>query len=284
MLRLIDVCKSYKFGKNKVMVLNKINLDFKKNELVFILGNSGSGKSTLLNIIGGILEVDSGSVILDDEDITKFSNRMLCNYRNNMVGFVFQDYHLIEYMSVMDNIKLGMTIYDNDNNKIENILRKLGIYNKRRIKVNRLSGGEKQRVAIARALINNPDIILCDEPTGAMDTNNGIKIMDILKEISRDKLVIIVSHDEVLANKYADRIINIVDGKVEYCSQIDDRRFRIILTQGLNRQIRRMCEYLGYKVTRLKRVRIMNINLGNLKVGEYRSLTAEEIRVLKKLL
>ena len=185
MLRLIDVCKGYKFGKEKTLVLDKINLDFKKNEMVFILGKSGSGKSTLLNIIGGLLEVDSGRVMLDDKDITKFSNKMLCNYRNNMIGFIFQDYHLIEYMSVIDNIKLGQTIHNNGN-KIEDVLKKLGIYSKRKVIVNKLSGGEKQRVAIARAIINNPDIVLCDEPTGALDSENGIKIMDILKEISCD--------------------------------------------------------------------------------------------------
>ena len=168
MLRLIDVCKSFKFGKNKFLVLDKINLDFKKNELVFILGKSGSGKSTLLNIIGGIIDVDSGKVMLDDRDITKFNNNMLCNYRNNMVGYIFQDYHLIDYMSVIDNVKLGQTIVNGTGRDIEAVLRKLGIYSKRRVKVNKLSGGEKQRVAIARAIINNPDIILCDEPTGAL--------------------------------------------------------------------------------------------------------------------
>lgn len=227
MLRLIDVCKSFKFGKSKTLVLDRVNLDFKKNELVFILGKSGSGKSTLLNIIGGLLEIDSGRVLLDDKDITKFSNSMLCNYRNNMIGNIFQDYHLIEYMSVIDNIKLGQTI-SNNNGDIEVILRKLGIYSKRRVKVNKLSGGEKQRVAIARAIVNNPEIILCDEPTGALDSSNSIKIMEILKELSTDKLVIVVSHDESLALKYADRIINITDGKVKYTPQIDDKKFRNI--------------------------------------------------------
>ena len=188
MLRLINVCKSYKCGKDRDVVLDNINVDFKKKELVFILGKSGTGKSTLLNIIGGIIDVDSGKVMLDDREITNFDNKMLCNYRNNMVGFIFQDYHLIEYMSVMDNIRLGQTI-KKDSGDIEDILRKLGIYSKRRALVNRLSGGEKQRVAIARAIINNPDIILCDEPTGALDSVNGVKIMKILKELSKDKLV-----------------------------------------------------------------------------------------------
>lgn len=226
MLRLVDVIKSYKFGKDKCLVLDKINLDFKKQELVFILGKSGSGKSTLLNVIGGLLEVDSGSILLDDQEITKFSDRMLCHYRNNMVGHIFQEYHLVEYMSVVDNIKLAMTIHTNPQARIEEVLRQLGIYSKRNMKVNRLSGGEKQRVAIARAIINNPDILLCDEPTGALDSTNGIKIMQILKKISKDKLVIVVSHDETLAKEYADRIIRITDGKVDYIPQKDDAKFR----------------------------------------------------------
>lgn len=234
MLKLINVCKSFKYGREKSLILDNINLDFKKKELVFILGKSGSGKSTLLNIIGGILEIDSGSIMLDGQDITKFSKRKLCSYRNNMIGFIFQDYHLVEYMSVIDNIKLGMTIKNKNNDKIFDILKKLGIYDKRKIKVNKLSGGEKQRVAIARALINNPDIILCDEPTGALDSNNGIKIMDILKDIANNKLVIVVSHDNALANKYADRIINIVDGKVDYVQMDDNDKFRRIQNSKIN--------------------------------------------------
>ena len=224
MLRLINVCKSYKFGKDRDVVLDNINVDFKKKELVFILGKSGTGKSTLLNIIGGIIDVDSGKVMLDDREITNFDNKMLCNYRNNMVGFIFQDYHLIEYMSVMDNIRLGQTI-KKDSGDIEDILRKLGIYSKRKNLVNRLSGGEKQRVAIARAIINDPDIILCDEPTGALDSVNSVKIMKILKELSKDKLVIVVSHDEELADKYADRVIKIVDGKIDYEPIVDNEKF-----------------------------------------------------------
>ena len=228
MLRLINICKSYKCGKSREVILDNVNINFKKNELVFILGSSGSGKSTLLNVIGGLLEVDSGKIMLDDRDITKFNNNMLCNYRNNMVGFIFQNYHLVEYMSVIDNIKLGMTICDN-NNSVDSILKSLGIYNKKKMLVSKLSGGEKQRVAIARAIINNPDIILADEPTGAMDSSNSMIIMNILKKISKDKLVIVVSHDNNLANKFADRIINISDGAVD-CQllEADCEKFGVI--------------------------------------------------------
>ena len=248
MLRLINVCKSYKFGKDRDVVLDNVNVDFKKRELVFILGKSGSGKSTLLNIIGGILDVDSGKVMLDDRDITCFDNRMLCNYRNNMVGFIFQDYHLIEYMSVIDNIKLGKTVRM-DNGDIEVILRRLGIYSKRKTLVNRLSGGEKQRVAIARAIINEPDIILCDEPTGALDSVNSVKIMKILKELSHDKLVIVVSHDEELADKYADRVIRINDGKIDYEPIVDNDKFGEISKKkiGLFSIIRLAFKNLGLK-------------------------------------
>lgn len=248
MLRLINVCKSYKFGKDRDVVLDNINVDFKKRELVFILGKSGSGKSTLLNIIGGILDVDSGKVMLDDRDISCFDNRMLCNYRNNMVGFIFQDYHLIEYMSVIDNIKLGKTVRM-DNGDIEVILRRLGIFSKRKTLVNRLSGGEKQRVAIARAIINDPDIILCDEPTGALDSVNSVKIMKILKELSHDKLVIVVSHDEELADKYADRIIRINDGKIDYEPIVDNDKFGEINKKkiGLFSIIRLAIKNLGLK-------------------------------------
>ena len=227
MLKLINVCKGYKFGKNYDVILDNINLDFKKEELVFILGESGSGKSTLLNVIGGLIDVDAGKVMLDDKDITRFNNRMLCNYRNNMVGYIFQDYHLVEYMSVLDNIKLGLTVKNNKGD-IEDILRKLGIYSKRRMLVNKLSGGEKQRVAIARAIINNPEIILCDEPTGALDSVNSKKIMKILKDISKNRLVIVVSHDEKLAVEYGDRIVRINDGKIDYEPVSDDCKFKKI--------------------------------------------------------
>lgn len=215
MLKLKNVCKSYIFDKTKSIVLDNITLDFKKGELVFILGTSGSGKSTLLNIIGGYLKCDSGEIWLDNICINKLSNKKLNDYHSNVIGNIFQDYNLIEYLNVIDNIKLALN--DNENKKKINILLKqLGLYEKRKNIVNKLSGGEKQRVAIARALVNDPDIILADEPTGALDSKNSIEVMEILKKIAKNKLVIVVSHDNYLANKYASRIINIKDGKCEY--------------------------------------------------------------------
>jgi len=234
MLRLRNICKSYENGKNKNVVLDNISLDFKKRELVFILGISGSGKSTLLNIIGGNLRSDSGDIFLDGENISKFKEKKLDNYRNKMIGNIFQDYNLIEYMSVIDNIMLNFNGIV-DKIKILGLLRQLGILDKKNVIVNKLSGGEKQRVAIARALINNPGIILADEPTGALDSENGIKIMEILKRLSKNKLVIVVSHDNNLANRYADRIIKIKDGKVDYIPQLDSEKIEFVKGKRINR-------------------------------------------------
>lgn len=211
MLKLINICKEYKNGKNRNIILDNVNISFNTNELVFILGPSGSGKSTLLNIIAGNLKCDSGEVWLNNTCISKLSDRLLNNYRSTVIGNIFQDYNLIEYMSVIDNIKLAYT--GNKKNKIIKLLKELNIYDKRKMIVGKLSGGEKQRVAIARALVNDNKIILADEPTGALDSKMGIQVMDILKEVSKNKLVIVVSHDTELAKKYASRIINIMDGK-----------------------------------------------------------------------
>ena len=213
MLKLINVCKEYKNGKNKYLILDNINLSFNTKGLVFILGPSGSGKSTLLNIIAGNLKCDRGEVWLGNKCISKLSSRCLNNYRSNIIGNIFQDYNLIEYMSVIDNIKLAYN--GKGNNGIIKLLKDLNMYDKRNVIVSKLSGGEKQRVAIARALVNGNSIILADEPTGALDSKMGIQVMDILKEVSKDRLVIVVSHDNNLANKYASRIINIKDGKCE---------------------------------------------------------------------
>lgn len=233
MLKINNLFKSFKIGTKKISILKDINLNFKPKELVFILGKSGSGKSTLLNIIGGLLKADNGEIYLDEECITRYKDKKLDNYRSNIVSFIFQDYHLIEYMSVYDNIKLSLNKIDK--NKVEALLKQLGIYEKRNIKVNKLSGGEKQRVAIARAIIKDPEIILCDEPTGALDTETGIKVMDILKQISKNKLVIVVSHDRQLASTYADRIIEIKDGMIKEELNDDKKVFKINNQNKINK-------------------------------------------------
>ena len=252
MLKLINVCKWYKSGKNKIQVLDNINLSFSSSELVFILGPSGSGKSTLLNIIAGNLKCDSGEIWLGDVCINNLSEKYINSYRGNIIGNIFQDYNLIEYMSVIDNVKLAYT--GKGNGAIIKLLKEVEMYEKRHMIVSRLSGGEKQRVAIARALVNDSSIILADEPTGALDSRMGIQVMEILKKVSRERLVIVVSHDNNLASKYATRIINIKDGKCDNVSVNDDSNI-----------------VYNYK-TKRKRLTIMKLAFKNLWLKKVRTL------------
>ena len=201
MLILKDVIKRY---GNKI-VLNNINLQFSNCGLVFILGPSGSGKSTLLNLIGKLDSIDNGSILLNGKDITDISNE---EFYNNKVGFVFQHYNLINYLTVTNNLKL---VTSGSPEKLINYLQLDKIKNQI---VSTLSGGEQQRVAIARAIANDPQIILCDEPTGALDNLTGQKMIEILKSIAKEKLVIVVTHNTEIASKYGDRIINLCDGKI----------------------------------------------------------------------
>lgn len=212
MLRIENVSKYYKYGKNRKVILDKVNISLGRSGMVAIIGTSGSGKSTLLNIIAGSLRSDEGKVIVEDKDIQKLGEKEINYYRNKVVGYIYQDYNLIEYMSVYDNVRIGYS--DNNRDYVLALLKQLDIYDKRDTLVMKLSGGEKQRVAIARAMINNPRILLCDEPTGALDSQNGIMVMDILKKISENRLVIVVSHDKDLVSRYANEIINISDGVV----------------------------------------------------------------------
>ncbi len=201
MLVIKDVIKRY---GNKI-VLNNINLQFSNCGLVFILGPSGSGKSTLLNLIGKLDSIDKGTISINEQDITDISNE---EFYNNKVGFVFQHYNLINYLTVTDNLKL---VTSGSPEKLINYLQLDKIKNQI---VSTLSGGEQQRVAIARAIANDPQIILCDEPTGALDNLTGQKMIEILKSIAKEKLVIVVTHNTEIASKYGDRIINLCDGKI----------------------------------------------------------------------
>lgn len=212
MLRVENVSKYYKYGKNKKIILDKVNINLGRSGMVAIIGVSGSGKSTLLNIIAGSLRSDEGKIIVGDKDIQKLNDKEINYYRNKVVGYIYQDYNLIEYMSVYDNVRIGYS--DNNRDYVDALLKQLDIYDKRDVLVMKLSGGEKQRVAIARAMINNPRILLCDEPTGALDSQNGIRVMEILKKISENRLVIVVSHDKDLVSRYANEIISISDGVV----------------------------------------------------------------------
>ncbi len=218
MLQLKDITKNYLSGENEVKALKGISIEFRKSEFVSILGPSGCGKTTLLNIIGGLDRYTSGDLIINGKSTKEFKDRDWDAYRNYSVGFVFQNYNLIPHQTVLSNVELALTLSgisksERRKRAIE-VLKQVGLEDQIHKKPNQMSGGQMQRVAIARALVNNPDIILADEPTGALDTVTSNQIMEILKSISKDKLIIMVTHNPDLAEKYSSRIIKVLDGKV----------------------------------------------------------------------
>lgn len=219
MLQLKQITKTYTTGNFTQIALDNINLSFRKNEFVAILGQSGSGKTTCLNVIGGLDQYDIGDLIINGKSTKHFSNSEWDAYRNNSVGFIFQAYNLITHLSIVDNVEMGMTLSGvsakNKHQKALEVLDRVGLKEHIHKKPNQLSGGQMQRVAIARALANDPDIVLADEPTGALDTATSTQIMNLIKEIAYDKLVIMVTHNPELAEQYADRIVKFKDGKVE---------------------------------------------------------------------
>lgn len=211
MLELKNVSKSY----TNIKVLNNVNIKFRKKEFVSILGPSGSGKTTLLNIIGGLDKYDEGDLIIDGVLTKNFKESDWDNYRSKKIGFIFQNYNLINHLTAFENVELALLVNGKKNKStVIDTLKKVGLENEMNKLPNELSGGQMQRVAIARSIINENDIILADEPTGALDSKTSIEIMKILKEISRNKLVIMVTHNVELANIYSDRIIEINDGKI----------------------------------------------------------------------
>ena len=218
MLKLKKITKSYKTGDFIQQALKGINLEFRENEFVAILGSSGSGKTTLLNIIGGLDRYDSGDLIIKGKSTKEFNSRDWDTYRNNSVGFVFQSYNLIGHISVLANVEMSMTLSGvnakEKRKRALEVLEKVGLKDHAHKRPNQLSGGQMQRVAIARALVNNPEIILADEPTGALDSTNSIQIMELIKEIAKDKLVIMVTHNPDLVKDYATRIVKVKDGEV----------------------------------------------------------------------
>ena len=218
MLRLENIRKIYQTGDMKVEALKGVSLSFRKSEFVSILGPSGCGKTTLLNIIGGLDKYTDGDLIIDGKNTKDFNDKDWDIYRNNHIGFVFQSYNLIPHQSILGNVELALTIAgvskEEKQRKAKEALDKVGLkgmYNK---KPNQLSGGQCQRVAIARALVNEPEVLLADEPTGALDTETSIQIMELIKEISKEKLVIMVTHNPELAYKYSTRIVKVLDGNV----------------------------------------------------------------------
>lgn len=223
MLQLKDIVKKYKTGDTEVEALKGVSLTFRNSEFVSILGQSGCGKTTLLNIVGGLDQYTSGDLVINGKSTKQFKDRDWDTYRNHSIGFVFQSYNLIPHQTVLANVELALTLSGvskgERRKRAVEVLTKVGLADQIHKKPNQMSGGQMQRVAIARALINDPDILLADEPTGALDSATSVQIMELLKEISKDRLIIMVTHNPELAEQYSSRIIKLLDGKV-----IDDSR------------------------------------------------------------
>lgn len=218
MLEIRNIKKSYKTGTFIQHALKDVSISFRPNEFVAILGPSGSGKTTLLNIIGGLDRYDSGDLVINGKSTKKFSDSNWDSYRNNCVGFIFQSYNLINHLNILENVEMSLTLSGVSKKvrkqKVLDALKQVGLIDHAYKKPNQLSGGQMQRVAIARALVNEPDIILADEPTGALDSTTSVQIMELIKEIAKDKLVIMVTHNKELAYDYANRIIELKDGEL----------------------------------------------------------------------
>lgn len=218
MLELIDIKKEYKVAGGAVPALKGVSVKFRDSEFVSILGASGCGKTTLLNIIGGLDKYTSGDLVIEGRSTKEFKDGDWDTYRNHSIGFIFQSYHLIPHQTILQNVELALTISgvskEERRRRAVEALEKVGLGDKLKNKPNQLSGGQAQRVAIARALINNPEIVLADEPTGALDSKTSVQIMELLKEIAKDRLVIMVTHNPELANEYSTRIIRLLDGEV----------------------------------------------------------------------
>ena len=215
MLEIRKIIKIYKTGNFKQKALNDISINFRKNEFVSILGPSGSGKTTLLNIIGGLDDYTSGDLIINGISTKNYKDRDWDTYRNHRVGFVFQSYNLIPHQSILANVELALTLSGvsktERRKKAKAALKKVGLEEHIHKRPNQLSGGQMQRVAIARALVNDPDILLADEPTGALDSKTSVQVMNLLKEVAKDRLVIMVTHNKELAEEYSTRIIELKD-------------------------------------------------------------------------
>ena len=218
MLQMKNIVKSYTVGELTQVALKGVSLNFRENEFVSILGQSGSGKTTMLNIIGGLDRYDSGDLVINGVSTKKYRDADWDAYRNTSIGFVFQSYNLIPHQNVLSNVEMALTLSGvsrkERKRRAAEVLEKVGLQDHIHKKPNQLSGGQMQRVAIARALINNPDILLADEPTGALDTETSIQIMNLLKQIAEEKLVIMVTHNPELAEAYSTRIVNLKDGQI----------------------------------------------------------------------
>ena len=215
MIVIKNLVKKYRSKNRRICTaLNKVNITLPDTGMIFIIGKSGSGKSTLLNMIGGLDSFNSGAIIADGNDISKFKPKDFYKYRASYASFIFQDYHLIEELTIKENVKLALEIEGEKGSDISASLAAVDLAGYDDRFPDELSGGQKQRVAIARAIVKSPRVILCDEPTGNLDKNTSTQILDLLKNISKERLVLIVSHNMQDAEKYGDRIIELADGSI----------------------------------------------------------------------
>ncbi|MDA3931689.1 MAG: ATP-binding cassette domain-containing protein [Tenericutes bacterium] len=264
MLELKNIKKDYMVGSQVIPALKGIDIKFRSNEFVSILGPSGCGKTTLLNIIGGLDRYTSGDILIDQKSTKDFKDKDWDAYRNSVIGFVFQNYNLISHLSVLDNVEMALSLSGVNAKerkaRASQVLIEVGLKDQLSKKPNQLSGGQQQRVAIARALVNNPKILLADEPTGAIDSVTSKKIMSLIQEISKDRLVIMVTHNENIAKKYSDRIIKLLDGEV-----IDD-------TNGVKEDDLPVIEKLDNKKTKMSFWLAIKTSLKNLFTKRARTL------------
>ena len=263
MLELKNISKSYTTGAFTQVALKNINLKFRKKEFVAILGPSGSGKTTMLNIVGGLDRYDKGDLIINEKSTKMFKQKDWDAYRNNCIGFVFQSYNLITHLSILENIELSMTLSGVSAKKRKKksleVLERVGLKDHAHKRPNQLSGGQMQRVAIARALVNDPDIILADEPTGALDSKTSVQIMELIKDIAKDKLVIMVTHNSELAYTYANRIVEFKDGEV-----VDD-------SNPINEK-ERVDEKYKIKKTSMNFLTALKLSFNNIKTKKGRTI------------
>ena len=268
MLELLGVSKIYETGGLKHKALDNVSINFSVNEFVAVLGPSGSGKTTLLNIIGGLDHYSKGELKINEVSTRKFRDKDWDAYRNHRIGFVFQSYNLIPHQTVLNNVKLALTLSGiskrEATRRARKALEEVGLKDQINKKPGQLSGGQMQRVAIARALVNNPDILLADEPTGALDSETSVQIMNLLKEIAHDKLVVMVTHNPELAEKYATRIVKLKDGKVTADSNPYDGKIRTDLDneEAFRKQ----------KKTRMSFITALSLSLNNLLTKKGRTI------------
>ena len=250
MLKLKEITKVYEMGETRVDALKGVSLCFRRNEFVSILGQSGCGKTTMLNIIGGLDRYTTGDLVINGKSTEEYKDKDWDTYRNHSIGFVFQSYNLIPHQTVLENVELALTLSgvskQDRRKKAIKVLEKVGLGDKLKNKPSQLSGGQMQRVALARALVNDPEIILADEPTGALDTETSVQIMDLLKEISKDKLIIMVTHNPELAENYSTRIVRLLDGNL-----VDDSN-----PYTEEEEAQDVAEYLDKKEKSLKRSKL----------------------------